>query len=150
MSNAGCVKCIKRDNTSDTGSHVSVRDGEEADDRYLLVVCSVLASCCRLQGCPDLAGRSHPLGWWCSGGNTNNIDHHQQDTTSSSCDIRHRLTLPAYQANMTQAAYPETTQPACMSLTCRAKYTNSGTVFPFTSKPKVNISSHSCIGYGSA
>lgn len=34
---------------------------------YLGVVLSVLALCSPLE-CPEGAGRSHPLGWWCSGG----------------------------------------------------------------------------------
>lgn len=38
---------------------------------YLGVVLSVLALCSPLE-CPEGAGRSHPLGWWCSGGKKTN------------------------------------------------------------------------------
>lgn len=61
---------------------------------YLGVVLSVLASCSPLE-CPEGAGRSHPLGWWCSGGKktqTNTTMPFTTKTTSELCCNNHTHT----------------------------------------------------------
>lgn len=112
---------------------------------------TVLASWCWLQEYPEEAGRSHPLGWWCSGGN-------KDDTAISNYN-----NLPpsdSYTHNSTQPQLPLTSVKICKCLEStyfwisRNNMTNLleqhlNQVNPLsntTSKPDINANSHPQLG----